>query len=87
MSLTRRHPVLIILEDAHWSDPSTLEMLDRTVNRIKDLRVLFIVTFRPEFEPTWVEQPHVTTLTINRLTQPEMDVMIDNVAGEQANPD
>ena len=86
MSLTRRHPVLMILEDAHWCDPSTLEMLDRTVNRIKSLRVLFIVTFRPEFEPTWIGQPHVTTLTINRLTRREMDTMIDNVAGERTIP-
>ena len=86
MSLTRRHPVLIILEDAHWSDPSTLEMLDRTVKRIESLRVLFVVTFRAEFEPTWIGQSHVTTLTINRLTRREVDGMIDNLAGEQPIP-
>jgi class 3 adenylate cyclase len=83
MSLTRRHPVLMILEDAHWSDPSTLEMLGRTVKRIASLRVLFVVTFRPEFEPTWIGQSHVTTLVINRLTAREVDIMIDNLAGDQ----
>ena len=86
MSLTSRHPVLMILEDAHWSDPSTLEMLGRTVKSIASLRVLFVVTFRPEFEPTWIGQSHVTTFTINRLTRREVDIMIDNLAGGQAVP-
>jgi class 3 adenylate cyclase/predicted ATPase len=83
MSLTRHHPVLMILEDAHWSDPSTREMLDRTVKRVESLRVLFVVTFRAEFEPTWIGQSHVTTLGINRLTRREVDAMIDNLASEQ----
>jgi class 3 adenylate cyclase len=86
MSLTSRHPVLMILEDAHWSDPSTLEMLDRTVKRIESLRVLFVVTFRAEFEPTWVGKSHITTLTISRLTRREVDAMIDNLASEQSIP-
>ena len=82
-SLTRRHAVLMILEDAHWSDPSTLEMLGRTVKSIASLRVLFVVTFRPEFQPTWVSQSHVTATAINRLTRREVDIMIDNLAGDQ----
>jgi len=83
MSLTSRQAVLMILEDAHWSDPSTLEMLGRTVKVIADLPVLFVVTYRPEFEPTWIGQSHVTTLTINRLAQREVDIMIDNLAGDR----
>ena len=86
MSLIRRHPVLMILEDAHWIDPSTLEMLGRTVKRIEGLRVLFVVTFRPEFEPTWIGQSHVTTVTINRLIGREINTMIDNLSGEQLIP-
>jgi class 3 adenylate cyclase/predicted ATPase len=86
MSLTSRHPVLMIHEDAHWSDPSTLEMLGRTVKSIASLRVLFVVTFRPEFEPHWIGQSHVTTFTINRLTRHEVDIMIDNLACGQAVP-
>ena len=86
MSLTRRQPVLMILEDAHWSDPSTLEMIGRTVRRVESLRVLFVVTFRPEFEPPWIGQSHVTALTINRLTRREIDAMIDNLCGEQLIP-
>ena len=83
MSLTSRYAVLMILEDAHWSDPSTLEMLGRTVKRIADLPVLFVVTHRPEFEPTWIGQSHVTTFTITRLGRREVDIMIDNLAADQ----
>ena len=82
-ALTNKQTVLMILEDAHWSDPSTLEMLGRTVKIIAAQPVLFVVTFRPEFEPTWSGQSHVTRLTLNRLAQAEVDVMIDNVAGDQ----
>ena len=66
-ALARSSPVLMIVEDAHWGDPTSLEAFGRTVNRIASLRVLLIVTFRPEFDAPWVGQPHVTTLTINRL--------------------
>jgi predicted ATPase len=83
MSLTSRHTVLMIFEDAHWSDPSTLEMLGRTVKSIANLPVLFVVTHRPEFEPTWIGQSHVTTFTINRLGRHEVDIMIDNLAADQ----
>jgi predicted ATPase len=86
MSLTHRRPVLIVLEDAHWSDPTTLEMVSRAVDRIVNLRVLLIVTFRSEFKPPWIGQPHVTTLTINRLTRRETDAMIDRVAGNKLIP-
>jgi class 3 adenylate cyclase/predicted ATPase len=82
-SLTNGQTVLMILEDAHWSDPSTLEMLGRTVKIIATQPVLFVVTFRPEFEPTWSGQSHVTSLTISRLARREVDFMIDNVAGDQ----
>src|SRR3984885_3180945 len=82
-ALTNKQTVLMILEDAHWSDPSTLEMLGRTVKIIAAQPVLFVVTFRPEFEPTWSGQSHVTRLTLNRLAQAEVDVMIDNVAADQ----
>ena len=83
MSLTSRQTVLMIIEDAHWSDPSTLEMLGRTVKIIATLPALFVVTYRPEFEPIWIGQSHVTTLTINRLARREVDIMIDNLAGDQ----
>ena len=53
-TLARSSPVLMILEDAHWGDPTSLEVFGRTVDQIRTLRVLLIVTFRPEFEPPWI---------------------------------
>jgi class 3 adenylate cyclase/tetratricopeptide (TPR) repeat protein len=82
-ALARRNPVLMIFEDAHWADPTSLEALGRSVDRISALGVLLIVTYRPEFEPPWVGQPHVTTLTINRLGQREIAAMIDRVTGNK----
>jgi class 3 adenylate cyclase/predicted ATPase len=85
--LTRSDPVLIIFEDAHWIDPTSLEALGRTVDRIRTHRVLLMVTFRPEFEPPWIGRPNVTALTINRLGQRDIDLMIDRVIGNKLIPD
>jgi predicted ATPase len=75
-ALARQTPVLMIFEDAHWIDPTSLEAIGRTVKRIQTIRILLIVTFRPEFDPPWIGQPHVSALTINRLTQREVGAMI-----------
>jgi DNA-binding winged helix-turn-helix (wHTH) protein/predicted ATPase len=85
-ALSRQNPVLMIFEDAHWSDPTTLEAFGRTVDWIASLRVLLIVTFRPEFEPPWIGRPHVTALTINRLAARDVDAMIDRVVGNKLIP-
>ena len=85
-ALTRQNPVLMIFEDAHWTDPTSLEAFGRTVDRIAGLRALLIVTFRPEFEPPWIGRSHVTALTLNRLTQRDIDTMIDRVAGAKFFP-
>jgi class 3 adenylate cyclase/predicted ATPase len=82
-ALTRSNPVLIISEDAHWTDPTSLELFGRAVDRIANLPVLLIVTFRPEFEPPWIGRPHVTTLTINRLARRDVDALIDRVVGNK----
>jgi predicted ATPase/class 3 adenylate cyclase len=85
-ALARQNPVLMIFEDAHWSDPTSLEVLGRVVDRIRTLRVLLVVTYRPEFEPPWIGQPHVAALTINRLAPREIDAMIDRVVGDKHLP-
>ena len=85
-ALTRQNPVLMIFEDAHWTDPTSLEAFGRVVDRIATLRVLLIVTFRPEFDPPWIGRPHVTALTLNRLAQREVDAMIDRVVGNKLLP-
>jgi class 3 adenylate cyclase/predicted ATPase len=76
-------PVLMVFEDAHWSDPTTLEALSRAVDRVATLRVLLIVTFRPDFDAPWIGRPHVSALTLNRLTQREVGAMIDNLLGNK----
>jgi predicted ATPase len=84
--LTRPNPVLMIFEDAHWIDPTSLEVLSRTVNRVQSLRLLLIVTFRPEFGPPWIGRPHVTTLIVNRLPERDVDAMIGRILGNRMLP-
>jgi predicted ATPase len=62
-ALAHQSPVVMIFEDAHWTGPTSLEALGRTVDRLAGLRVFLIVTFRPEFEAPWIGQPRVTALT------------------------
>src|SRR5262249_24839056 len=82
-ALARQDPALMIFEDVHWTDPTSLELFGRTVDRIRTLRVLLLVRFRPEFEPLWIGRAHVTALTINRLTEHEIGAMIDRVVGNK----
>jgi class 3 adenylate cyclase/predicted ATPase len=85
-TLSRSSPVLMIFEDVHWIDPTSLEALGRAVDRVRTLRVLLIVTCRPEFEPSWIGRPHVTVCTIGRLAQRDVDAMIDQVVGNKPMP-
>ena len=85
-ALSQSNPVLMIFEDVHWIDPTSLETLGRAVDRIRTLGALLIITYRPEFEAPWIERPHVTALTINRLGEREIAAMIDRVIGNKALP-
>ncbi len=85
-TLARSKPVLMVFEDAHWIDPTSLEVLEPAMQRIAALPVLLIVTFRPEFEPPWTGRPHVTSLTLNRLAQRDIDAVIDLVVGNKVLP-
>ena len=76
----------MIFEDAHWTDPTSLEAFSRIVDRLRTLRVLLIVTFRPEFDPPWIGRPYVTALTLNRLAQRDIEAMIDHVVGNKLIP-
>ena len=86
-ALARAKPVLMIFEDVHWIDPTSLEAVGRTVDRLRTLGVLLIVTYRPEFEPPWIGRPYVTALTLNRLGEREITAMIDRVARNKALPE
>jgi len=85
-TLSRQKPVLMIFEDAHWADPTSLEVFGRVVDRIRTLRVLLLVTFRPEFESPWIGRSYVTALILNRLTEREVNAMIDRVVGDKRLP-
>ena len=83
-TLSQPIPVLMIFEDVHWIDPTSLEVLGRTVDRLRTLRVLLTITYRPEFEPPWIGRPYATALNLNRLGEREIGAMIDRVTGNKA---
>jgi len=82
-NLAARQPVLYQIEDAHWIDPSTEELLSRFVERIVDLPVLLLVTGRPECRPAWLGLPHVSALDLGRLGEIEIRMMVHSVAGKK----
>jgi class 3 adenylate cyclase/predicted ATPase len=84
--LAKKRPVLMICEDAHWVDPTSLEVFGRTVDRIKTLPVLLIVTFRPEFNAPWAGRSHVTSLALNRLGERETAAIIARLVGNKELP-
>jgi class 3 adenylate cyclase len=82
--LAREQPVLMVFEDLHWADPSSRELLDLTVEQIERLPVLLIATFRPEFQPPWIGQPHVTALSLRRLARDESEELVRGLVGSLA---
>jgi predicted ATPase len=76
----------MLWEDVHWSDPTTRDLLDLLVDRVAMLRVLAIVTFRPEFARPWIGRPHVTMLNLNRLSPRQRVEMIAGVTGGKGLP-
>src|SRR5262249_16998188 len=84
--LARRQPILLSFEDVHWADATSLELLDVTVERMRQLPVLALFTFRPEFEPPWVGLPNVSTLALGRLDRSNVQSMIVRVTGGRMPP-
>jgi len=84
--LAVRHPVLMIFEDVHWSDPTTRELLDLLIERAPAAPLLVIITFRPEFTPPWAGRSHVTLLSLNRLPPRQRAEMIAHMIGGKALP-
>ena len=84
--LAARQPVIMVYEDAQWIDPTSLELLDLTVDRVPSLPVLLIITFRPEFTPPWVGRPNVTMLSLTRLTPRQRAEMIMRITSGKALP-
>jgi predicted ATPase/class 3 adenylate cyclase len=86
-ALARRAPVLLLLEDAHWIDPTTRELFDSVIQPIGQRRVMLLVTCRPEFHNPWGSHSHVTSLTLNRLGQRQCADLIGEVVGGRPLPD
>ena len=84
--LSAEQPVLLTYEDVHWIDPTTQELLDLAVGRIRGLSVLAIITFRPEFASPWTSLPHVSALALTRLGRRDGAAMVDQVVGDKALP-
>jgi class 3 adenylate cyclase/tetratricopeptide (TPR) repeat protein len=84
--LARGQPILLLFEDAHWADATSLELLDLTIERVRQLPVLALFTFRPEFEPPWVDLPNVGTLTLGRLDHNDVESMVAQVTGGRVLP-
>ena len=79
-ALVRWQPVLMIFEDLHWIDPTSRELLDLTVEKITDLPVLLVATYRPEFQPPWVGASQVTVIALNRLGRNEGTTLVHRLA-------
>jgi len=77
----------MIFEDAHWIDPTSRELLDLTVEHLRTLPVLLLVTFRPEFQPPWSGLPQVTILALNRLDRHDRTTLVEQISGGKALPD
>jgi predicted ATPase/DNA-binding response OmpR family regulator/class 3 adenylate cyclase len=85
--LASERPILAVFEDAHWMDPTSRELLDVIVERIRSLPVLLLITYRPEFTPSWANHAHATTLVLNRLGDREVTAMADHVSGKRLPPE
>jgi DNA-binding response OmpR family regulator/class 3 adenylate cyclase/predicted ATPase len=86
VGLARALPVVIELADAHWADSSTLELFSRIIASIRTARVFVLISFRPEFFPQWLDEPHVTMLRLERLGREQTEAIIFDVAGHKALP-
>jgi class 3 adenylate cyclase/predicted ATPase len=80
LAFSSQQPTVSIFEDAHWLDPSTLELLELIINRIGRARVLLIISCRPQFRPAWAVHPNVTSHSLTRLSQNEVRSMIRDVS-------
>ena len=85
-AIARRWPAVMLVEDAHWADPTTLESLDLTIQRARDIPLLVVVTHRPEFSARWSQHGHVALLSLNKLTRRQSAALVARLAGGKALP-
>jgi predicted ATPase/class 3 adenylate cyclase len=85
--ISRRSPVLVVFEDAHWIDQSSLELMNSAIRRVANLPVMFVVTYRPEFPPPWSDLGHATVLKLNQLGRSQVVDLIYKAAGGKTLPE
>jgi class 3 adenylate cyclase len=85
-AIARQRPTVMLFEDIHWADPTTLEVIDLLVHRVSKIPLLIVLTHRPEFSSRWPHYGHVTALTLAKLTRPRSAAMVSRLAGGKALP-
>jgi class 3 adenylate cyclase len=85
-AIARRQPAVMLFEDVHWADPTTLEVIDLLIHRVRDLPLLVVITHRPEFSSRWSHYGHVAALTLTKLTRPQSSAMVSRLSGGKALP-
>ncbi len=85
-AIARRQPTVELFEDIHWADPTTLEVIDLLIHRVRNIPLLVVLTHRPEFSSRWSHYGHVTALTLTKLTRPQTAAMVSRLAGGKALP-
>ena len=83
----RQQPSVMLFEDAHWADPTTLEVLDLLIDRVKTVPLLVVLTHRPEFQSRWSGQGHVGALNLSKLTRAQSAAMVSTLTGGKALPE
>jgi len=86
INMSREQPVLVLFEDVHWSDPTSLEALRLVIKQVQDARILVVITYRPEFEPGWRDFGHVTAYSLNRLSRRQTVRLVEYMTGGKALP-
>jgi predicted ATPase len=82
----RKHSSVMLFEDVHWSDPTTLEVLDLLIDRVRTIPLLMLLTHRPEFQSRWAQHGHVIGLNLSKLTRAQSSAMVSRLTGGKALP-
>ena len=86
LAAARGRPTVMLFEDAHWADPTTLEVLDLLIDQVRNVPLMIVLTHRPEFQSRWSDHGHVTALNLAKLTRAQSSAMVSRLAGGKALP-
>src|SRR5262249_17499342 len=86
LDLAERQPVLLIIEDLHWADPSTLELLNLVLDQTPTASLVVLLTCRPHFHPAWHHRSYLTEITVNRLSPPQVEQIVQRMTERKPLP-